>query len=382
MHVTGLSLLDFRSYQRLDVDVPAGATAFVGPNGEGKTNLVEAIDYAARGTSHRVATDQPLVRRGAERAVVRVGVQRGEREALVEFEINPGRTNRARLNRADVPRAREALGVVRTVLFSPTDLALVKGDPGERRRFLDDLLVAQHPKFAGVRSDYDRVLRQRNSLLKTAGRSGRNEGALATLDAWDSHLARTGAEILAARLDLIDALAPHVAAAYQAVSQRAGDAGDAPGGPTASLGYAASVDLPGNSRDRFSLTEALIDAVHQRREEELDRGVTLVGPHRDDLILQLADMPAKGYASHGESWSFALGLRLASFELLRADGDDPVLILDDVFAELDEQRRSRLASLVGATEQVLVTAAVTDDVPEDLVTQRFQVRRGEVTRLV
>ncbi len=373
MYVSSLSLVDFRSYPAVDLALPAGPVAFLGPNGEGKTNLVEAVDYAATGGSHRVATDQPLVRHGAERAVVRVTAQRDHREALVEIEINPGRSNRARLNRGQLTRARDVLGVVRTVLFSPTDLGLVKGDPGERRRFLDDLLVARRPKYAGLRADYDRVLRQRNTLLKTAGRGGR-AGTVSTLDAWDAHLARTGGEILAERLALVAALQPVTARHYATVSRRGDDAGG-----SAALAYRSSTELDERT-DRFELADVLLEALHARREEELDRGITLVGPHRDDLLLSLGDLPAKGYASHGESWSLALGLRLAAFDLMRSDGDDPVLILDDVFAELDDTRRSRLAEQVAGCEQVLVTAAVPDDVPAELVGQRFEVRRGEVTR--
>jgi DNA replication and repair protein RecF len=230
VHVSHLSLYDFRSYQEVEVALGPGVTAFVGRNGQGKTNLVEAVDYIARLSSHRVAGDAPLVRFGAEHAVVRAAVVRDGREAVLEVQINPGRSNRARVNRSPLPRARELLGLVRTVLFSPEDLALVKGDPSERRRFLDDLLVQRAPRFAGVRSDYDRVLKQRNSLLKTAGlaRRGagpgarsRGEGALATLGVWDTHLATTGAELLAARLTLVDDLRPHVVTAYAAVAQGA-----------------------------------------------------------------------------------------------------------------------------------------------------------------
>jgi DNA replication and repair protein RecF len=380
VYVSQLALVDFRSYSQVEVEIPSGASAFIGPNGQGKTNLVEAIDYVATQSSHRVAGDQPLVRFGTAQAVVRATVVKGERQALIELEINPGKANRARLNRGAVPRAREVLGILRTVLFSPDDLELVKGDPSARRSFLDDLLVTRQPRFAGVRSDYDRVLRQRNSLLKTAGGRGtgrRNDGALETLDAWDQHLASAGAELLAARLSLVEDLRPHVARHYSDVAmsvpraERGNDAG---------LVYKPSLDLDPGVIGREELAEALRDEVVRRRGEELERGLTLVGPHRDDLVLSLGAMPAKGYASHGESWSFALSLRLAAFELLRADGDDPVLILDDVFAELDDLRRTRLAELVSGTEQVLVTAAVREDVPDKLVSHRFDVREGVVTR--
>jgi DNA replication and repair protein RecF len=380
VHVSRLSLTDFRSYEQVSVDLPPGVSALIGPNGQGKTNLVEAIDYVATQSSHRVASDQPLVRHGAEQAIVRATVQRDLREALIEIQINPSRANRARLNRADVPRPREVLGILRTVVFAPDDLELVKGDPAGRRRFLDDLLVIRQPRFAGVRSDYDRVLRQRSTLLKTArnrsfGASG--DGPLATLEVWDAHLARTGAELLAARLELVDALAPHVARHY---GDLAGAIPKPSGGNDATLRYRPSLEI-GAATDRSELTELLLAEVVRRRAEELERGLTLVGPHRDDLVLSLGDLPAKGYSSHGESWSLALALKLAAFELLRAEGDDPVLILDDVFAELDDSRSGRLAKLVAQTEQVLVTAAVLGDVPADLVSARFDVREGEVSRV-
>src|SRR6476659_3756724 len=313
VHFSHLSLTDFRSYQRAEVDLEAGVSAFVGPNGQGKTNLVEAIDYVATQSSHRVSSDQPLVRFGADQAIIRTTVSKGDRQALVELEINPGRSNRGRLNRGAVPRAREVLGILRAVLFSPDDLALVKGDPGERRRFLDDLLVARQPRFAGVRADYDRVLKQRNSLLKTAGgraNGRRSESALGTLEVWDAHLARTGAELLAARIGLVEELRPHVARHYAAIAAGLAKSSD---GNVASAVYQASWDLPPEVRDRADLVVLLLAEVGRRRDDELDRGVTLVGPHRDELVLGLGELPARGYASHGESWSLALALRLASF---------------------------------------------------------------------
>jgi DNA replication and repair protein RecF len=381
MHVVRLSLHDFRSYAAAEVALPPGVTAFVGRNGQGKTNLVEAVDYVARLSSHRVASDAPLVRFGAEQAVVRAAVVRDGREALLEVEINPGRSNRARVNRSPLPRARELLGLVRTVLFSPEDLALVKGDPSERRRFLDDLLVQRAPRYAGVRSDYDRVLRQRNALLKTAGqrggrRSGPDEHFESTLEVWNQQLAAVGAELLAARLALVGDLEPLVGRAYEAVARGAGQA-------DAILTYRPSFDLgplgaPGVVPERTSLRDALLAELDRRRAEELQRGISLVGPHRDELLLGLGDLPVKGYASHGESWSFALALRLASYDLLRAGGDDPILILDDVFAELDAERRDRLAELVAGAEQVLVTAAVAADVPALLRGHRIDVVDGKV----
>ena len=381
MRVTSLSVTDFRSYATAELALDEGVTALVGPNGQGKTNLVEAVGYVATLGSHRVSTDAPLVRLGASRAVVRAGVRRAGRDTLVEIEIVPGGANRARLNRGPVPRAREVLGVLRTVLFAPEDLALVKGDPDGRRRFLDDLLVARAPRFAGVRSDYERVLRQRNALLKSAGatiRGGR--GDVRTLDVWDSHLATAGAELLAGRLRLVSLLAPDVAKAYAQVSDGQGEA---------SIAYRTSLgeDLAtGTSFDRELLAARLLEALAKARPQELERGVSLVGPHRDDLQLNLGPFPAKGFASHGESWSYALALRLASYELLRADGGpdgdgEPVLVLDDVFAELDTGRRDRLAALVAGAEQVLVTAAVPQDVPEALEGARVDVMAGEVRRV-
>ncbi|MCU1602885.1 MAG: replication and repair protein recF, partial [Frankiales bacterium] len=304
--------------------------------------------------------------------------ERDDRTALVELEINPGKANRARINRGPVPRAREVLGVLRTVLFAPEDLSLVRGDPSERRKFLDDLLVARAPRLAGVRSDYDRVLKQRNALLKTAFLARRSGGGdMRTLDVWDAHLAQSGSELLAARLALVEDLLPLADVAYREVSK----------GPTSNnncelaLTYKSSLGeaLP-ESRDREVLSAVLLSELARVRPQEVERGVSLVGPHRDDLVLSLGSLPVKGYASHGESWSVALALRLASYELLKLDGE-PVLVLDDVFAELDTGRRERLATLVQDAAQVLVTAAVPDDVPEQLAGGRWDVHDGAVTRV-
>jgi DNA replication and repair protein RecF len=390
LYVSHLVLHDFRSYATADVPLQPGATAFIGRNGQGKTNLVEAIDYLSRLSSHRVATDAPLVRAGADQAVIRASVVKDGRTAVLEVELNPGRSNRARINKSPLPRARELVGLVRTVVFSPEDLTLVKGDPSDRRRFLDDLLVLRTPRLAGVRADYDRVLRQRNSLLKTMGaarRGGRGrdgqESAFATLAVWDDHLARTGAELLHERIALVDQLRPYVGKAYETVARGASR-------DDAEITYRPSFELPPGA-DRPALGEALLAELERRGNDELDRGISLVGPHRDELQLTLGHgpgdgtggesrLPVKGYASHGESWSFALALRLASYDLLRSDGDDPILILDDVFAELDTERRAQLADLVAGAEQVLVTAAVAADVPEALAGVRYAVADGEVTR--
>jgi DNA replication and repair protein RecF len=386
VYVSHLQLHDYRFYESVEVGLEPGVNVLVGPNGQGKTNLVEAVDYLATLASHRVATDAPLVRMGAGQAVVRAAVVRDGRTATLEVEINPGGSNRARVNKSPLPRARELLGLLRSVLFSPEDLALVKGDPGERRRFLDALLVARNPRLAGVRSDYDRVLRQRNSLLKTVGATRRRprdatgtaepSSELRTLDVWDEHLARTGAELLHSRLALVEALRPFVADDYARVAAQA-----AHGRTHADLSYKASLELPQPEAPREVLEAALLAELAARRADEVDRGVSLVGPHRDDLVLTLGELPAKGYASHGEAWSFALALKLASYDLLRAEGDDPILILDDVFAELDRDRRDRLAGLVADAEQVLVTAAVAEDVPESLDGARYDVMEGKVTRV-
>ncbi len=382
MYVSHLSLVDFRSYAAAELPLEPGVTAFVGPNGQGKTNLVEAVNYVATLGSHRVALDAPLVRLDAARAVVRAAVVSAGRSVLVEIEITPGKSNRARINRSAPRSAKDILGILQSVVFAPEDLALVKGDPQARRKFLDDLLVARAPRLAGVRADYERVLKQRNALLKSAGaamRASRGGAAdLRTLDVWDSHLARTGAELLAARLELVDQIQPLVAKAYDEVAATEG--GQASG--AARLDYKCSlgpdVEL---TPDRELLAAALLDTTGRLRREELDRGISLVGPHRDDLVLSLGPLPAKGYASQGEAWSFALALRLASYELLRAGGEEPVLILDDVFSELDTHRRTRLAELVGSAEQVLVTAAVAEDVPESLVGARVDVMAGELRRV-
>jgi DNA replication and repair protein RecF len=369
VHLTRLALTDFRCYAAVDLSLGPGVSTLIGQNGQGKTNLVEAAGYVATLGSHRVSSDAPLVRQGAERAILRAAISSAERDSLVEIEINPGRANRARVNRVAVPRPRQVLGVLRTVLFAPEDLALVKGDPDQRRRYLDELLVAAAPRYAGVRSDYERVVKQRTALLKSGRAHRLPDGALET---WDEHLVRSGVELLAGRLGLTATLRPLVAKAYAAVSGEDGAAG---------INYRQrSVEESGESTDRDVLAARLRDALAEVRTEELDRGVCLVGPHRDDLDLTIGSLPARGYASHGESWSMALALRLAAYELLRADGGDPVLLLDDVFAELDTARRDRLARLVGGAEQVLVTAAVPADVPASLTGARFDVAEGTVRR--
>jgi DNA replication and repair protein RecF len=367
VHLRRLAVSDFRSWEQAELDLEPGVTVLVGPNGVGKTNLVEAAGYLATLASHRVASDAPLIRRDAERAVVRGLVVHDGRELGIELEITAGRANRARVNRAPVARPRDVLGILRAVLFAPEDLALVRGDPGERRRFLDDLLVSRYPRYAAVRADYDRVLKQRSALLKTA-RSG---GDLRTLDVWDGHLARHGAALLAGRLELVARIAPLAVEAFAEV---------APTSQPIGLRYRSSLEgeLPAATAE---LEPMLLEALLRVRRQEVERGVCLVGPHRDDLDLRLGAGAAKGYASHGESWALALSLRLASYRLLRDDDVEPVLILDDVFAELDSRRRRALADVARRAEQVLITAAVPEDVPDGLHGVRFAVGGGIVERV-
>ena len=368
MYVRHLGLRDFRSWPQADIELEPGRTVFVGPNGYGKTNLIEALWYSATLGSHRVATDAPLVRAGTSRAVVSTIVVNDGRELAVDLEITPGKANKARLNRSPVRSPREVLGVLRAVLFAPEDLALVRGDPGERRRYLDELATVRRPALAAVRADYDRVVRQRTALLKTAaGQRPRDAGLLQTLEVWDGHLAEHGARLLAARVALVNELRPEVEKAYQLL---------APGSRAADIRYRSSAEFDAGG-DGDSFETALLAALAARRDAELDRGVCLVGPHRDDLELVLGDQIAKGFASHGESWSMALSLRLAAYELLRSEGTDPVLLLDDVFAELDTARRRSLAVVAGEAEQVLLTAAVPDDIPLDLDARRITIGLAE-----
>ncbi len=377
MYVRHLGLRDFRSWEHAELDLHPGRTVFVGPNGYGKTNLIEALWYSTTLGSHRVGTDMPLIRAGASRAVVSTIVVNEGRECAVDLEIAAGRANKGRLNRSPVRSTREVVGVLRAVLFAPEDLALVRGDPSDRRRYLDDLATVRRPVIAGVRADYDKVLRQRTALLKSVSgaRYRGDQGALETLDVWDSRLAEHGAELMAARIELVNQLAPEVEKSYQLL---------APESRPATIGYRASFDVaPGVGTDRGLLEAGLLGALSARRDAELERGMCLVGPHRDELELRLGDQPAKGFASHGESWSLAVALRLAAYELLRADGGEPVLLLDDVFAELDVARRLALAAVAESAEQVLVTAAVLEDIPAGWDARRVNIdlRDGESGRV-
>ena len=373
MYVRHLGLRDFRSWSHADLELEPGRTVFVGPNGFGKTNLIEALWYSTTLGSHRVGTDAPLIRAGATRAVVSTIVVNEGRECAVDLEIAAGRANKARLNRSPVRSTRDIVGVLQAVLFAPEDLALVRGDPADRRRYLDDLAIVRRPVIAAARADYDKVLRQRTALLKSlsGARHRGDRGALDTLEVWDGKLAEHGAELMAARIDLVNHLAPELEKAYQLL---------APGSRTAAAVYRASIEglVPdeaagADGSDRELLKAALLTALSARRDAELERGVCLVGPHRDDLELRLGDQPTKGFASHGESWSFAIALRLAAYELLRADGSEPVLLLDDVFAELDATRRRALATVAETAEQVLVTAAVPEDIPADWDATRVRI---------
>lgn len=368
MWVSRLALRDFRSYDSLDLDLDRGVTTFVAPNGWGKTNLVEAIGYLSRLRSHRVPHDLPLVRAGQEQAIVSAKAHRGERHVTAEVTIKAKGANRARINRTGV-RVREILGLVPCVVFAPEDLGLVKGDPGERRNWLDSLLVARNPRFAGVLADAEKALRQRNALLKSL-KQHQNPGLEATLDIWDRAYAEAAASLVIGRRRLLSDLAPHIGAHFSAL---AADARESRRLATAE--YRSRIDYstidPAADDAVLRAVDVIVEAVLTRRAKEIDRGLTLVGPQRDDVELLIGEVPAKGYASHGESWSLALALQLASWDLLREDSrnpdDQPVLVLDDVFAELDTGRRARLAHMVAEAEQVLITAAVGSEIPEELV---------------
>ncbi|WP_026551030.1 DNA replication/repair protein RecF [Arthrobacter sp. Br18] len=392
MYVEHLSLTGYRSYQQLDIGIDPGTTVFVGPNGIGKTNIVEAIGYLASMSSHRVASDRPLVSFGADRALIRGKLVRGEQRTSVEVEINPETANRARINRSNPVRARDAAGILKTVLFAPEDLALIKGDPAGRRRYLDEALVALLPHQAGLRSDYERVLKQRNALLRSARAAGRFSTAHeSTLDVWDQHLAESGTKLLHARLVLLERVHPHLQRAYGELTDGSKEADavyrsnisvlrDEEDGAPASADAVDGVPLTGESA--ADLTSRFMEALLFHRKKELERGISLVGPHRDELDLMLGHIPAKGYASQGETWSMALALRLAIYYLLKQDdhtpGASPVLILDDVFAELDSQRRDKLAAIVSDAEQVLVTAAVGADIPSGLGGRQVRVVSGGI----
>jgi len=362
VHLSHLSLKNFRSYSELDLPLAPGITIFLGRNGEGKTNIVESILYMAFLSSHRTSGDLPLVKLGESAAYTRAKIQHPDREVLVELEINAEKANRARINQNPIRSQKELFGLLQCVYFSPEDMDLVRGDPSERRRFIDQILTLRSPRMAGVISDYERSVRQRNALLKT-------RASLTSLEPWDQQVAKFGAEIIAARLSLLTEFNPYFSKIYANISEE----------KPAHITYKSSIDNPSvNSEENYS---ALINTMMERRNQELDRGLTLVGPHRDDLILNLGDHLVKGYASHGESWSIALSLKLAAYELLISEGSKPILILDDVFSELDEERRSQLISLAQSAEQTFITVAVEGDLPKDLTGTTYLVKNGSVKLL-
>jgi len=381
MHVKHLTLSNFRNYSTVELPLSTGINLLVGRNGQGKTNLAEAIFYAATLNSHRVSGYLPLIRQGESKAIVRILARFEDRENLIELELNTEGSNRARINKSETPRVRDVLGYVNAVIFSPEDLDIVKRDPSNRRAFMDELIVQLVPRMAGVFSDYERVLKQRNTLLRSAKNMANSTSGLSTLDSWDQSLVKIGSEIISARYELSQKLAPHIKAAYSAIADEKND-------PTIILkssilsGDVAAEDEGSylNTGDRNQIEIIFLERLAALRSKEIERGITLAGPHRDDLILLLGELPAKGYISHGESWSYALSLKLASAELIRkeARAGDPILILDDVFAELDSTRRSRLAALVSDNEQVIITAAVVEDVPSELAATRFQVTAGSL----
>ncbi|MFM6963221.1 MAG: DNA replication/repair protein RecF [Micrococcales bacterium] len=387
MYIKHLSLANFRNYGSVDVELSRGVNLFVGENGHGKTNLVEAIGYLSTLRSHRVAGYEALIRvaEDCNSATLRALAHHQDRDVLVDYQLNRGSANRAAINKNQLSRPRDILGSILSVTFAPEDVELVRGQPSSRRDFIDDLLIQLAPRFSGVITDYERVLKQRNTLLRTARQTGAKGTALSTLDAWDEQLVRLGAELIAARVALVNKLVPHLVESYKTIAQASSTARIlVKSSITAKviLNDDDSDDLETINTDDAAVIEKIYrERLTELRSKELERGITLIGPHRDDLILQLNDLPAKTHSSSGETWSLALALRLAALELLRVDGraGDPVLILDDVFATLDAGRRSRLAKLVSTNEQVLITAAVAEDVPSELQAKVFHVIEGEVT---
>lgn len=373
MWVEFVHLTDVRSYRDLQVELEPGITTLMGRNGRGKTNFVEALAYCSTLGSHRVSSDAPLIRHGAPHGVIRARVVDGEHRTTIDLALYRDQPKKARINQSPVTRVRDVLGIVQTVVFAPEDLAIVKGDPADRRRFLDDVLVQRRPAYAGIKADYERVLKQRNALLKSARanrRSSNTSSMMQTLEVWNEQLIETGTAMIIERCVGIEAMQPHLAERYAFLAD----------GADAVMRYeSALLDMPTTASEawRAAFTTKLVDV----QDEELDRGITLIGPHRDDIALSVNELPAKGYASHGESWSLALALRLASTDMFIEQGRSPVLILDDVFAELDTKRRTQLASLIRAHEQVLITAAVEEDVPHEITGSRLMVDDGQITGL-
>jgi DNA replication and repair protein RecF len=387
MFVKRVRLTNFRNYKNAEVELSPGVNLLHGSNGQGKTNLVEAVNFFASLSSHRVAGTTPLIKQGEQTAIISLELAHEEKELLLEFELNADSPNRARLNKSPVAKSKDILGYLNSVIFAPEDLDIVKRDPTNRRAFLDQLIVQFSPRMLGVYSDYERVLKQRNTLLKSARATGTKGDALSTLSAWDESLVKTGSEIISARVMITEKLSPGLISNYEAIAKSNNE-------PrmfikSSILGStlldsdesddAEYLETP----DREQIAKLFREKLERLRPKELERGITLVGPHRDDLVLILGSLPTKGYASHGESWSYALALRLASLEILKVESrlGDPILILDDVFAELDADRRAKLAELVQGNEQVIITAAVEEDVPETLRAKRFSVVAGEITNV-
>lgn len=369
MHVSSLSLRDFRNYAAVDIEPGLGSVVLVGANGQGKTNIVEAINFLSTLGSHRTSIDSALIRQGSDAAIVRVNLAHNGRTILLEAQLNRNGANKAQVNHANA-KLRDFPRYISTVIFAPEDLTLVRGEPSGRRKFMDDLIIQRTPRLASVVSDYDRVLKQRNTLLKTARVKDVDSGNLGTLDIWDDRLVSLGTEITSERRRLLADLSDPLAQAYHGI---------AGSDHAVSLDLKASIDAPGPIENYAEKFRSLLEA---GRVQEIERGITLVGPHRDDIEFVLNDLPAKGYASHGETWSYALSLKLSAARLLRSESvlGDPILILDDVFAELDSARRQRLAEAVSDFEQTFITAAVPEDVPQQLMTQVFHVKKGVITK--
>jgi DNA replication and repair protein RecF len=361
VRVKKLALTNFRSYKSLELELDPGPTTFIGNNGSGKTNIVESLIYLAYLSSHRVSQNLPLLHLGTDQAIIRAEIERDDRTLQVDLEINASKANRARLNQNPTKSQREILGALQVIYFSPEDLDLVRGEPTHRRDFLDKLLIMRSPRLAGVISDYDRVVKQRNTLLKTRS----PENALAP---WTEQIINLGAQLSAERIALVEELNPYVAANYANLNEV----------KPASISYKSATDgLTTNTEKNIqTLTARQLEVARQ----ETERGASLIGPHRDDLHLQLSDFPAKGYASHGESWSMAISLRIGSFNLLKSEGAEPILILDDIFAELDTTRRAQLTSVTKMAEQTIITAAVESDLPPELLSIKYYVSPGVVSK--
>jgi DNA replication and repair protein RecF len=384
MYVQKVKLTNFRNYQSAEVELAAGVNLFYGSNGQGKTNLVEAINFFGALDSHRVAGYAPLIKQGEKTAIISLELNHEERQLLLEYELNTDSPNRARLNKSQTAKSKDILGYLNSVIFAPEDLDIVKRDPSNRRAFIDQLIIQFTPRMHGVYSDYERVLKQRNTLLKSARATGARGDQLSTLSAWDHSLVEYGSEIIAARVAIVQKLSPGLISNYQQIAKSNNE-------PKMFIKSSISKENPLEEAeltegeylhltDKQEIAKVFAERLAELRPKEIERAITLVGPHRDDLVLNLGTLPAKGYASHGESWSYALSLRLASLEILKQESrlGDPILILDDVFAELDSERRTKLAELVQLNEQVIITAAVIEDVPETLLAMKYQVIAGEV----